>query len=77
MFHENVGDGPPAFRGNVLISSDVSKKEVWEALKADVYAKEGIWDLEKVGSVVFNMLQLVMTPCRLKSSLSTACSGLG
>ena len=52
MFQESTGTGPPQFRGNLLISSSPSKAEVLEALKADVYAKDGVWDMDKVSCTV-------------------------
>ncbi|KAF4634282.1 hypothetical protein G7Y89_g3828 [Cudoniella acicularis] len=54
MFYESMGTDPSKLRGNLLTSSDVSKEEVWKALKADVYAKEGVWDIEKSEIIPFN-----------------------
>lgn len=37
--------------GSAMVAYASSKEEVLEALKADIYAKSGIWDFSKVGWV--------------------------
>ncbi|KAN0108090.1 hypothetical protein V8E51_007832 [Hyaloscypha variabilis] len=36
------------FRGSAMVASASSKEEVLEILKNDIYAKSGVWDLEKI-----------------------------
>lgn len=36
------------FNGSCLVAKASSKDEVLEELRKDVYAKEGVWNLEKV-----------------------------
>lgn len=45
-----ANDEPSSLKinGSTLVLDAASKEEIMEMLKADVYAKEGVWDLEKV-----------------------------
>ncbi|KLU89976.1 hypothetical protein MAPG_08943 [Magnaporthiopsis poae ATCC 64411] len=45
-----VNDEPSNFKinGSTLVLDATSKEEIMEMLKADIYTKEGVWDLEKV-----------------------------
>lgn len=38
--------------GSTVVAWASSKEEVLDILKADIYAKEGVWDLEKVSDVM-------------------------
>lgn len=47
----NVPDGDceiPAFLGSIVLAQARTKKEVLDALKADVYSEGEVWDWEKV-----------------------------
>ncbi|KAJ0317062.1 hypothetical protein Brms1b_005094 [Colletotrichum noveboracense] len=37
----------PAFKGSMIIYTVKDADEAWELIKNDVYAKNGVWDLEK------------------------------
>jgi hypothetical protein len=41
------------FAGSTLVTVASSKEEVLELLRADVYAKNGVWDVEKVSESHF------------------------
>lgn len=46
--------------GSSVIAWASSKEEVIEFLKKDVYAKEGVWDLEKVSLASHNTMEGLM-----------------
>jgi uncharacterized protein len=39
---------PPPMLGSTLIAVADTKEEVLDKLRDDIYAKEGVWDLDKV-----------------------------
>ena len=43
-----VPDHPPQMRGSVMLALAASEEEVWAQIREDVYAREGVWDLERV-----------------------------
>lgn len=46
IFHDVVDGKPANFAGSNLTVVADTKEEVMNLLKADIFAKEGIWDLE-------------------------------
>jgi uncharacterized protein len=38
----------PSMLGSTLIAVAETKEEVLDKIRSDVYAKEGVWDVEKV-----------------------------
>jgi hypothetical protein len=49
IFHEIPQEGAkPNFAGSVLTIVADTKEEVLDVLKGDIYAREGIWDLNNV-----------------------------
>ncbi|KAF9871040.1 ycii-related domain protein [Colletotrichum karsti] len=51
---EHPSEGkPPAFKGSMIIYTVSSADEAWELIKNDVYAKNGVWDLEKAQVIPF------------------------
>lgn len=43
--------------GSSVVAWASSKEEVMEILKGDIYATEGVWDLEKVSVISINVLE--------------------
>jgi len=41
-------NAPLSIRGSALLALAASREEVERALREDVYAREGVWDLSKV-----------------------------
>ncbi|MCJ1473384.1 hypothetical protein MMC13_002035 [Lambiella insularis] len=48
--HPKSADEVPAMTGSVLLFRAGSEAEVWELVKENPYAKEGVWDVD--GTVV-------------------------
>ncbi|KAF0319727.1 ycii-related domain protein [Colletotrichum asianum] len=43
----------PAFKGSMIIYTVKDADEAWELIKNDVYAKNGVWDLENAQVIPF------------------------
>jgi len=43
-----IPDQTPDFAGSCMIAYASTKEEVLDVINGDVYAKEGVWDLEKM-----------------------------
>ncbi|KAK2754632.1 ycii-related domain protein [Colletotrichum kahawae] len=43
----------PAFKGSMIIYTVKDADEAWELINNDVYAKNGVWDLEKAQVIPF------------------------
>ncbi len=49
MLDEQPQDGKaPKMRGSVLVTAAESKEEALDFVKEDVYATQGVWDVEKL-----------------------------
>ena len=44
---ENAEDGETKISGSVHVVKASTEEEIWQRVKADTYAKLGVWDLEK------------------------------
>ncbi|KAF6829112.1 YCII-related domain protein [Colletotrichum plurivorum] len=48
MFEEHPAEGKQTvFKGSMIIYTVKDAEEAWELIKNDIYAKSGVWDLEK------------------------------
>ncbi|CUS14713.1 unnamed protein product [Tuber aestivum] len=48
----------PSFKGSIIVATGVSKEDVLEVLKQDVYSKNDVWDWEKVVLLLSPYLQI-------------------
>ncbi|KAI3531796.1 hypothetical protein CABS03_08641 [Colletotrichum abscissum] len=49
IFEKHPVEGEPAlFIGSVVVYAAESLEEVYKIIKSDIYAKRGVWDLEKI-----------------------------
>lgn len=61
--------------GSAMVAVGSSKEEVLEALKSDIYAKNGVWDFEKVDFLSCWRCDMLIL-ARFKSIPSSVRSGI-
>ncbi|PLB53515.1 hypothetical protein P170DRAFT_435127 [Aspergillus steynii IBT 23096] len=48
MLESHAGEGEtPAFKGSMIVYTAANAEEVKELIKSDIYARSGVWDVEK------------------------------
>lgn len=72
---EHPSEGkPPAFKGSMIIYTVSSADAAWELIQNDVYAKNGVWDLEKAQVIPVSHSIMILPMRRLTITVHVCCA---
>jgi hypothetical protein len=59
MFESHPEEGKDAlFRGSMIVYTGDTAEEIHDIIKNDIYAKSGVWDLEKAQVIPVSLVNL-------------------